>query len=269
MKQNGSKLLVGSVIVAVGIYIILSAAGIELPLLFAGWWTLPIIIIGAVSVANNGLNGGNLAMLAVGVWLLANQRGWIPGWFNGGYVAGAAVLLFGFVFLFNSRQSSKSEYREHDSENRDRSYTDTDSDEQRNNYKRPLSNNPHREDSRERESSGYRRGLDTDPNPNYTSVFSGQDVKNVSSNLDSCTLFALFGGLTVDFRGATIDHDVIIDASALFGGIDLRFPDTVRVDTRATPIFGGVDNKSREPSDPNAPVVTVRCLAAFGGIDIK
>jgi predicted membrane protein len=81
-------------------------------------------------------------------------------------------------------------------------------------------------------------------------------------------LFALFGGLTVDFRDARIDHDIMIDASAVFGGIDLMFPPDVRVVTRATPLFGGVDNKTRAPHAANAPTVTVRCLAAFGGVDI-
>ena len=91
----------------------------------------------------------------------------------------------------------------------------------------------------------------------------------MTENLDGSTLFTLFGGLNVDFSNARIDHDIVIDASAIFGGIDLRFPDNVRVQTKATPLFGGVDNRSKNPADPQAPLVTVRCLVAFGGIDIK
>jgi predicted membrane protein len=244
MKQNAAKYFIGLIIVVVGIGIILKAAGIEFTLFFEGWWTLPIIIVAIVSMSSGGIGPGNFALLLIGSWLLANQRNWIPQWFNGAYVIGAAVIGFGLLFIFNPRKEEQTPQEQSD---------------------RPRQSHQ-RETPRQRSTTRAQR--DTDNLPSYTAIFSGQDIRNSTENLDGSTLFALFGGLSVDFRDARIDHDIIIDASAVFGGIDLMFPSNVRVVTKATPLFGGVDNKSRPPRSLEAPTVTVRCLAAFGGIDI-
>ncbi len=249
MKQNSAKYIIGLIIVVVGIGIILKAAGIEFSLYFDGWWTLPIIIIAIVSMSNGGIGPGNFALLLVGLWLLANQREWIPQWFNSAYIVGAAIIGFGLLFIFNPRKEEVQD-RQSKSERDSREYRNT-------------SETSHRSTNNRMSSP-----RDGDTNPSYTAIFSGQDIRNAADNLDGSTLFALFGGLTVDFRDAHIDHDIIIDASAVFGGIDLMFPAHVRVVTKATPLFGGVDNKTRTPRSADAPTVTVRCLAAFGGVDI-
>ncbi len=250
MKQNITKIFLGVIIVGVGLNIILSAAGIEFNLLFDGWWALPIIIVSISSMMNQGVGAWNFGMLLLGSWLFANARGWIPQWFDGRFLGGAAVIGFGLLLLMGSKRASshvkstgsteKQEYRSDST-----SYRNTSGN--RTNYKKE----------------------DSAAHPDYTAVFSGQDVRNVSEQLDGSTLFALFGSLNVDFTHARIDHDIIIDASAIFGGVDMKFPSDVRVVTKATPLFGGVDNRAKDPDDRNAPVVTVRCLAAFGGIDIK
>ena len=250
MKQNAAKYMIGLIIVVVGIGIILKAAGIEFSLFFEGWWTLPIIIVAVVSMGSGGIGPGNFALLLIGAWLLANQRDWLPQWFNSAYIIGAAVIGFGLLFIFNPRKD------EDGPESPDRSHEA---------YQRETPRQA-------RDQSGYKGSnsahKDMDSHPSYTAIFSGQDIRNSTDNLDGSTLFALFGGLSVDFRDARIDHDILIDASAVFGGIDLMFPSNVRVVTKATPLFGGVDNKTRPPRSVDAPTVTVRCLAAFGGVDI-
>ncbi len=255
MKQNLTKTILGVIIVGVGLNIILSAAGIEFTLLFEGWWTLPIIVVAIVSIVNHGVGSWNFGMLLLGSWLLANRQGWIPSWFNGGFLAGAAVLGFGLLFLVGSKNINTN--KESSASSREDSYSTS------SRSSRSSSSYSHNHSG----TQGKRE--DSSSHPDYTAVFSGQDIRNVTENLDGSTLFTLFGGLNVDFSNAIIDHDIIIDASAIFGGIDLRFPDNVRVQTKATPLFGGVDNRSKNPVDPQAPLVTVRCLVAFGGIDIK
>jgi hypothetical protein len=255
MKQNLSKIILGVIIVGVGLNIILSAAGIKFTLLFDGWWTLPIIVVAIVSIVNHGVGSWNFGMLLLGSWLLANRQGWIPSWFDGRFLAGAAVLGFGLLFLIGSKNVNA--HKESSASSREDSYSTS-----------SRSSRSSSSYSRNHSGTAYRRE-DSSSHPDYTAVFSGQDIRNVTENLDGSTLFTLFGGLNVDFSNARIDHDIVIDASAIFGGIDLRFPDNVRVQTKATPLFGGVDNRSKNPADPQAPLVTVRCLVAFGGIDIK
>lgn len=244
MKQHTAKWVVGLVIVFIGINLILKTAGIEFSLFFTGWWTIPIILIAIISMSGTGVGPWNFGLLVLGSWLLANQRGWIPDWFNSAYVVGAAIIGFGLLFIFNPRQQVQQQ--DHDQPHKA----------------------SHQHTGAYRDHSGGSRKRDESENPSYTAIFAGQEIRNEADRLDGCTMFALFGGLTVDFTDAIIDHDIVIDASAVFGGIDIRFPANVRVVTRATPLFGGVDNKTVSPANSLAPTVTVRCLAAFGGVDI-
>ncbi len=84
-------------------------------------------------------------------------------------------------------------------------------------------------------------------------------------------LNAIFGGVEYDLRGAIIEPDSAIKATSVFGGINIRVPENVKVRVKSTSIFGGVDNKSRRADDGAADVVTlyVSATCLFGGVDIK
>src|SRR5690554_2689596 len=100
MRHTTAKWLVGIVIVIVGLNLILKTAGFGFNLFFNGWWTLPLILIGVTSMINSALTPWNFAMVVLGFWLLANQRGWIPSWLNSSYIIGAAIIGFGLLFIF-------------------------------------------------------------------------------------------------------------------------------------------------------------------------
>lgn len=82
-------------------------------------------------------------------------------------------------------------------------------------------------------------------------------------------LFAVFGGLELDFTDAVWSSDeVVIDAYAVFGGIDIKVPDGVDVVNHAAAVFGGADVKRITPV-PGGRRVVLKGLAAFGGMDVK
>ena len=57
---------------------------------------------------------------------------------------------------------------------------------------------------------------------------------------------ALFGGVELDMRHAKISTEGCkIHATALFGGVEIIVPDDWNVIITGTPIFGGIENKSR------------------------
>lgn len=100
-----------------------------------------------------------------------------------------------------------------------------------------------------------------------TAVFNGEKANYNGRAFDGTVLTACFGGVECDLRGAVIDHDCVIKASAIFGGVDIFVPDNVRVISNAVGIFGGVDV---EKSDPNgAYTIYIDGVALFGGIDIE
>ena len=95
-----------------------------------------------------------------------------------------------------------------------------------------------------------------------------RDAAKKEKNLEA-SLEAVFGGVTCDLRGATIKKDVVISASAVFGGIDIYVPDDVTVKVRSTPIFGGVSNKAKNDSSDHAKTIYIDATCIFGGVEIK
>lgn len=103
---------------------------------------------------------------------------------------------------------------------------------------------------------------------NYSAIFSSQEISLNDKNLNGLTLDAVFGGLEFNLSNCVIDNDVVINASAVFGGIDIILPKDVNVIVRSTSIFGGVDNKNRKNIN-DKPTIYINATCVFGGVDIK
>lgn len=102
-----------------------------------------------------------------------------------------------------------------------------------------------------------------------TAVFGERKANFRNQTFEGATINAVFGGVELDLREAVIEHDVLIHATAIFGGADIFVPGNVKVKVSSVPIFGGVSNKSLAPAEPSAPTVFVNATCMFGGIDIK
>ena len=104
----------------------------------------------------------------------------------------------------------------------------------------------------------------------HKAKFSSKSIKYDGQIFYGNDLSASFGAITCDLRGATITEDVIINANAIFGGVDILLPDGVNVQIKSTALFGGADDKRRATSELiDAPTVYVSSLCLFGGVDIK
>lgn len=103
----------------------------------------------------------------------------------------------------------------------------------------------------------------------YCATFSGQKVKFDEELFTGADLTAVFGGVECDLRNAIIESDVVINASSIFGGIDILAPSNVKVKTKSTSIFGGVENKSNTNGEENTHTIYVNGTAIFGGVEIK
>ena len=101
-------------------------------------------------------------------------------------------------------------------------------------------------------------------------VFSAIETNNQSQSFKGGKATALFGGIDIDLRRAQLyNNEASIELNAIFGGIDIYVPENLRVEVKGTPLFGGWSNKTIPNMDPNAPVLIVRCLTLFGGVEIK
>lgn len=102
-----------------------------------------------------------------------------------------------------------------------------------------------------------------------SAIFSGQNVKFDNQEFLGTNLTSAFGGLECDLRKAIITKDVVINANAIFGGIDIFVPSNVKVKIKSTPIFGGVSDETKTEANEDSHTVYINGLALFGGIEVK
>ncbi len=100
-----------------------------------------------------------------------------------------------------------------------------------------------------------------------TAVFGGPKLVSTARSFHGGWLTAIFGGITLDLRGAQpAPEGASINATVAFGGIDILVPKGWRISLRTTPIFGGVEDKTDHSARrPDAPVLHVDAVALFGG----
>ena len=106
-------------------------------------------------------------------------------------------------------------------------------------------------------------------NTEYCATFATQRTKVDGEEFKGANINAIFGSVELDLRNAIITNEKVIEASAIFGGVDIYVPSNVKVKVTSVPIFGGVSDKSNKPADENAPTIYISAFCMFGGVDIK
>lgn len=103
----------------------------------------------------------------------------------------------------------------------------------------------------------------------YWSTFAGQNLNFAGEKFEGCKLEAVFGGIKCDLRKAKITHDVMIKASAVFGGVTIIAPEDVNVQVISNSLFGGASNKHESKSEKGKKTIYVDANCIFGGVEIK
>lgn len=102
-----------------------------------------------------------------------------------------------------------------------------------------------------------------------TATFSGSDINFDGEIFYGTDLNAIFGGIKCDLRQAIIDQDCVINASAIFGGVDIFIPEGVNVKIYSNSIFGGVSESKHAPSKGHPHTLYINATCMFGGVEIK
>ena len=100
-------------------------------------------------------------------------------------------------------------------------------------------------------------------------LFSGNELNYAGEIFEGGNFTAVFGGIDLDLRSTLIEKDCLIEAVAVFGGIDIILPEDVNIKIVSTDIFGGTENKAKRAHIDGAPTVYIKTTALFGGVDIK
>lgn len=107
---------------------------------------------------------------------------------------------------------------------------------------------------------------------NIISLFAGTNNKIISQNFKGGSSISLFGGADINFKEAKLSGgEAQLDIFVMFGGADIYVPTDWQVEIKGLPIFGGWDNqtKNKREAANKDQVLTISCLAIFGGIDVK
>jgi hypothetical protein len=102
-------------------------------------------------------------------------------------------------------------------------------------------------------------------------VLGGIQRRITSQQFRGGRLTAFFGGFNVDLTGADIAGDTaVLEISALFGGGEVRVPNTWIVDMQGHALLGGYSDETHQVAPGARPKrLIVQGTAVFGGVVIK
>jgi hypothetical protein len=104
-------------------------------------------------------------------------------------------------------------------------------------------------------------------------IFSGTDRQVYDKDFKGGRINAVFGGFKLDLVHADIRSEpAVLEVNAVFGGGEIRIPDTWAVEIQGSSIFGAMEDKTRRyQPDPTQPPKTliVKGAVVFGGVVVK
>jgi predicted membrane protein len=117
---------------------------------------------------------------------------------------------------------------------------------------------------------GYRQHLSAGPFDSHA-VFSSVQKNINDRDFSGGQAQTVFGNVELDLTHAEMQGDnANIDLNVVFGSVEIRVPETWKVDVRAGAVFGSCENKTRIPlPSANPKKLVVRGEIVFGGVEIK
>lgn len=102
-----------------------------------------------------------------------------------------------------------------------------------------------------------------------SAVFSGSDMDLGGETVEGVKCTTVFGGIKCDLTRAVLEKDCVINATAVFGGVDIFVPENVNVKIHSNSLFGGVDNETHKNAPENTVTVYINANCVFGGVEVK
>ncbi len=103
-------------------------------------------------------------------------------------------------------------------------------------------------------------------------IFGGASRKGQWHIEPRMTALTVFGGASLDFRDVQLpQREITLNATSVFGGMDVIVPPEMRVIDSGIALFGGRDTGpgTEESNDPDAPVLRLTGFTMFGGLGVK
>lgn len=103
-----------------------------------------------------------------------------------------------------------------------------------------------------------------------TAIFGGVERRITDKNFKGGTISAVFGGAEIDLRSAGLsEKGAVLDVSVIFGGADIKIPESWILELHPSVILGGVSNKTSNREESTGQRLVIKASAIFGGVDLK
>lgn len=232
LRRNITRMLFGIVFVLAAVALLGNSLQWWQITSFDGWWTVFLIVPGLAAIISYGFSLWGAALVLIGGWFLASEQNWIPDRVNENIIWIVLLLLVGLRLIFGTIRGTK------------------------------VPTAPVILD-------GIKGANDSTSTINYTTVFGSIEVSNNSQSLCGGTVSAAFGAAKIDLRGAVPIDGAVVQADAIFGGVEILVPQNCRIAVHGFPFFGGGECKAVRSNDPSLPLLTIKYTSVFGGVEVK
>jgi predicted membrane protein len=117
---------------------------------------------------------------------------------------------------------------------------------------------------------GDERGASDDDRINESTIFGSISKRITTKSFKGGSISVVFGGAEIDLRSAQLaEEGAVLDISTIFGGVDIRIPESWMVQTHSSALLGGVDAKYTNTEVNIGKRLVINASAVFGGVDIK
>lgn len=235
MKKDYSALIWGVGFILLGIIFSGNIIGIwDVDVFFPGWWTLFLIVPGLLSIIRYGFKWSSAILVLIGGLLLLDSFDLVDSSMMWSLAFPLVLVAIGISIISSFFRSDR-------------------------NGKLENGWNVNSEDIK----------YDYSQFAEYRAILGGGEYRNNSQDLKGIKAEAILGGLEIDLRDAKFTGDIVIDVTAIFGGVEIFVPPDVQVEViNGTPILGGFSFR-RNRNIESASKVKVKYVTIFGGADIK
>lgn len=92
--------------------------------------------------------------------------------------------------------------------------------------------------------------------------YSGQEFSGIELN-------GIFGSAQLDLRGAIITGDCTIEASSVFGSVEILTDSNANYKVEGTGVFGAVNDNTNHQYIEGLPTVTIEASSVFGSVEVR
>lgn len=101
-------------------------------------------------------------------------------------------------------------------------------------------------------------------------IFSGFSRKGTWTVAAESSATCIFGGGELDLREAVLSaRETVLTTACIFGGLEITVPEGMAVRNEIVAILGGVELPPTVPVAIDAPVLILKGVAIFGGVEVK